>query len=74
MNPFGLFNPMNWLILKPMTVREALIDDTTPIERDIFFDKENTRPRKHNKSPKKPYGTKKNKKSRFNKTKGMKRK
>ena len=74
MNPFGfkMFNPMNWLILKPSTIRDTLICDNQSIDSDDFFDKDSARPKKRVRSPNRQ--TKKFKGKRFNKTKGQKRK
>ena len=71
---FKLFNPMNWLILKPSTIRDTFICDNQSIDSDEFFDKDSTRPKKRIRPTKKTYRAKKFKDNRFNKTKRQKRK
>tara|TARA_Y100000741_G_scaffold192988_1_gene146900 strand:- start:1605 stop:1823 length:219 start_codon:yes stop_codon:yes gene_type:complete len=69
---FKLFNPMNWLILKPTTIGEIVSPEYTCIEKDDAFDKDvRSKAKTYNKT-KKNRGQK-FKKKRFNKTKFAKK-
>ena len=63
---FKMFNPMNWLILKPTTIGEVLSPEYSTVEKDDAFDKD-----VRSKSKTKTNKTKKyiKGKSKFNKTK-----
>jgi len=69
---FKLFNPMNWLILKPTTIGEIVSPEYASIEKDDAFDKDVRSKAKSNNKTKKFRGEK-FKKKRFNKTKFAKK-
>ncbi len=50
-----MFNPMNWLILKPTTIGEVISQEYTTIEKDDAFDKDvrsKSKTKKYNKTNK----------------------
>lgn len=52
---FKMFNPMNWLILKPTTIGEVISQEFTTIEKDDAFDKDvrsKSKTKKYNKTNK----------------------
>jgi len=52
---FKMFNPMNWLILKPTTIGEVISQEYTTIEKDDAFDKDvrsKSKTKKYNKTNK----------------------
>lgn len=52
---FKMFNPMNWLILKPTTIGEVLSPEYSTVEKDDAFDKDvrsKSKTKKYNKTNK----------------------
>jgi len=69
---FKLFNPMNWLILKPTTIGETISPEYTSIEKSDAFDKDvRSKAKSYNKTKK--FRGDKSKRKRFNKTKFAKK-
>jgi len=67
---FKMFNPLNWIILKPATVADLIKPDHETIEKECHYDKDCSRKKSSRyKSMKKSRNKKK-----FTKTKSVRRK